>query len=680
MPLRDRLTVLISEPGASSAEPYYPSTWAILKTHAETASDIGPYIDWLDPLFVRGPVDRMLQSVRGRSIDMLGLSCYIWNFDLQCEIARITKAANPSCLVVAGGPEPDHADPGFFQRHPYIDVVVIQDGEIPFAALLTQQLRNHGDLSAVPGLCLPDPVSRVRTYTGSPQVPTDFGPSPYLTQNAFLSAVAHRYDGTINAVWETTRGCPYSCSFCDWGSSTMSKVRRIDMDRVAAEADWIARNRTMFVFLADANFGILPRDPEIAEVIAAAHRRHGYPRFLYYSPAKNNPERAVMVARTLSEAGVSQTHYLAIQHTNPDVLAATERSNIPPAKQVEVVRQLLERGVPVSVQLIVGIPGDTYDRWKGCFADLMEWGVHDDYMAFPYHLLPNAPAADPAFRAKWGVRTAERWVAARQETMRPEGAPDLLLKARLIVETTSFSEGDWARMRTYAGFVRALHNGCLTRLIAQHLRCTHGVSYRAFYEHLIEEGFGAHPVHRAVLDCYTQFAREPEAFEDLPLPEIPEFGGRVEAGRWAFVRLCLDIDRVFETLAACLGARYANAPNLNSVVQFQRDMLILPSYDRDAGKTFTTDRDWLAYFAAIGRQTTAEALPEPSAAPAGQVVVRDRSNGNPRLLHLPLDWNTLEGTARIARWIDRVVIGRSASTRTLFQDVSYADGPPDPTA
>ena len=49
------------------------------------------------------------------------------------------------------------------------------------------------------------------------------------------------------------------------------------------------------------------------------------------------------------------------------------------------------------MQLIVGIPGDSYDRWKTWSTNLMDWGLHDNYQVFNYALLPNAPAADKAF-------------------------------------------------------------------------------------------------------------------------------------------------------------------------------------------------------------------------------------------------------------------------------------------
>jgi hypothetical protein len=46
----------------------------------------------------------------------------------------------------------------------------------------------------------------------------------------------------------------------------------------------------------------------------------------------------------------------------------------------------------------------------------------------------------------------------------------------------------------YAAFVRALHTLGLTRLPSMYLRFTHGVTYREFYDRLIEGHFGSSPL------------------------------------------------------------------------------------------------------------------------------------------------------------------------------------------
>jgi putative methyltransferase len=133
-----------------------------------------------------------------------------------------------------------------------------------------------------------------------------------------------------------------------------------------------------------------------------------YPTHLYYSSAKNNPERTVEIAKRTYDAKLTLEHVLAVQHTDSEVLAGTDRANIPAARYREVLAKLAAHGIASEVQLILGIPGDTVDKWKNCLAELMEWGVHDNFQVSPYALLPNAPAAELKFKAKWQMDMVDR--------------------------------------------------------------------------------------------------------------------------------------------------------------------------------------------------------------------------------------------------------------------------------
>src|SRR5439155_22402978 len=98
----------------------------------------------------------------------------------------------------------------------------------------------------------------------------DVIPSPILS-NLFLA-----YEGTPLGIIETNRGCPYSCTFCDWGSNIASKIRKFSIERVFAELEWCAQHQIAGVMCADANFGVFERDVEIAQKVADLKRQYGF--------------------------------------------------------------------------------------------------------------------------------------------------------------------------------------------------------------------------------------------------------------------------------------------------------------------------------------------------------------------------------------------------------------------
>jgi 2-(S-pantetheinyl)-carbapenam-3-carboxylate methyltransferase len=437
----------------------------------------------------------------------------------------------------------------------------------------------------------------------------------------------------FDVVWETNRGCLYSCNFCDWGSNTMSKVRKFDMERVKAEIDWFARMNVNAIILADANFGILPRDLEIADILNEARSKLGHPKFVHYSPAKNNPERTVEIARKFAASGISPVHPFAIQHTNVEVLAAADRANISADKQRQIAKAVVTEHIPTLVQLIIGIPGDTYDLWKTCLTDLMDWGLHDNYQIFNYTLLPNAPAAEKSFRHEWEVETITRDVPQEGTGQRKKNDTDALTRVDIIVQSKSYSRQDWVKMKTYAAFVRALHNRSLTRLIAIYLHFTHGISYREFYDRIIEDYFGRSSLYKRLTEHFVRFLTNESAFEDVAFDPVPESSLYVEPSQWLFLQICSDFDQYFEQLRSFLMDCFPRAENLASAVDYQRNLILAPSVGQKRDKSFHTDFDWIQYFEKAATLTQYEPLAEPAAIPGAVIEVLDdlsEFEGSPR--------------------------------------------------
>jgi putative methyltransferase len=663
----DRLSVLVSEPQSFHQHPYLPYLWAILKSACDRAGDLDGVIEWREPIYRKGEAGALLRPHVGSPPDVLGLSCYTWNWDLQCELARQVKALSPQCLVVAGGPHPDYKDPDFFRKHPYIDAVAVKDGEITFSRILRALLRGERDLRPLPGLYLPSENGGAPISTGPAEVPTLFDYSPYVEQNAYLEGLIHRHGpGHFDVVWETNRGCPYSCNFCDWGSSTMSKVRRFETDRVKAEIDWFARMKVKSILLADANFGILARDLEIADWLNETRARHGFPRFIHYSPAKNNPERTVEIAKKFVASGISPVHTFAVQHTDVGVLAAADRANISVDKQRQVAKAVVSEGIPTLVQLIAGIPGDSYSLWKGCLTDLMDWGLHDNYQIFNYTLLPNAPAADKENLRRFEIETISRQVPKEGTGQRDADDGDALTRIDIVVKSTSYSRDDWVRMKSYAAFVRALHNRSLTRLVAMYLRFGHGVRYREFYDCLIEGHFARSPLYQALDRHFRAFLTDDAAFEDIPFARIPAHQLRLEASRWVFAELCWDFDRHFDELRSFLLSSFPAATNLGSAIHYQRELVVLPSYDQQRGKSFPIDLDWPSYFERARLLTSHEPLGEPSPIPGARVVVTERSK--------ELEWARRDAAGRWLAWLEHTRDYQRTHSIT-FQHLLLEGGP-----
>jgi len=350
-------------------------------------------------------------------------------------------------------------------------------------------------------------------------------------------------------------------------------------------------------------------------------------------------------------------------------LAATDRQNISVAKQLEIVKSLQVENIPVAVQLILGIPGDTYDLWKTCLTDLMEWGIHDDYWVFSYNLLPNAPAAAKDFVEKWQIKTIERFIPVSPVRKRPKDAPieDFAMKGRLIVETKSFSRSDWVKMQTFSAFVHALHNRGVTRLIAKYLRFSHNMPYRKFYEDVIDNALGASNLYQSIYQNYQHYLVDEQKSEDM---EVDQFKYCLYPSRWLAFQICYHLNSFFADLKEFLTARYPEITNLQSVIEYQKNMIITPA-EVGRRKIFSTEFEWAKYFQIQSQYTVYEPQPEPDWAPGTLVEVRDAGENlqdySSAFSCSDADWNA---------WVSRMLLTRNAAEKNIFSDVrSFRSAP-----
>ena len=280
--------------------------------------------EWLLPIYKRLPVAEAVGQLK--EADEVFFSVYVWNFQLSLAIAKKLDAK-----VTFGGP---HATKDLTKKYPFIDAVST----------------GHIDMEATP--------------------------SPYL-EGTFEPLMQANPDEKWIALWETNRGCPFSCTFCDWGSAVNSKVRKYDMERLRKEVDWFASHEIEYVYCCDANFGMLPRDLEIAQYVAEVKRHTGYPHKLSVQNTKNSTERSYAVQKLLSDEGLNQGVTVSMQSLDKSTLESVKRANISIESFQTIQKRFTEDGVMTYTDLILGLPGETYDSFLDGTVKVIEGGQHN---------------------------------------------------------------------------------------------------------------------------------------------------------------------------------------------------------------------------------------------------------------------------------------------------------------
>lgn len=545
-----------------SGQNYLPYSVALLQTYVRKfAADPARY-RFLPPLYKRIRIADAVEALR--EADIVGFSTYVWNGRISLEIARRLKALKPGIAIIFGGPHVPDRPEDFLRAHPQVDLAVHNEGERTFLNLL-ESFDDRVSWGAIPGISMVKPDGTfVRTKNIDRVRDLDEIPSPFL-EGAFDEIMQANPDESWIGLWETNRGCPFRCTFCDWGSATAAKVTKFGEDRLCREVDWFAEKKIEYIFCCDANFGIQKRDVDIANYVAEVKRAKGYPVALSVQNTKNATERAYETQKILSDAGLNKGVALSMQSVDRPTLEAIKRDNISLGTYMELQRRFTRDKVETYSDLILGLPGETYDSFVRGVDLLMENGQHNRIQFNNLSILPNAEMGDPAYQARYGMVTIESKII-NIHGERVELDDDVPEVQNLVIGTASTPLADWRRTRVFCWMAALLH---FDKLFQIPLILAHGVSGVA-YRDMIESFMSADPARYPMVAEINEFFESEARSIQQGGPEYvfsKEYLGIFwPADEYIFVKLTAEgkFDAFYEEAGRLLGetlrARSANLP------------------------------------------------------------------------------------------------------------------------
>ncbi|MCL2107148.1 MAG: radical SAM protein [Oscillospiraceae bacterium] len=570
---------------------YLPYAVGGLWAYARQAPAVADAYELKELFFLRDSVEDL--AARLENPFLVGFSCYVWNTEYNKALARLVKERFPSCIILFGG---HNVLPGgaTLEEAPYVDFVIHGEGEIPFQALLMELCKEKEnkkeapDWTAVPGLSY-------RTKHGTASNPetvaasvADF-PSPFL-EGIFDSITAAHPEIQWSIVWETNRGCPHHCAYCDWGQHN-AKLRQFSMERLLGEIEWMGANGVEFIWCADANFGILERDEALIDALADSRERTGYPHVFLSQTTKSFNERLFRIVEKLHKSGLEKLGpNLAVQTLTPGVLANIGRVNLEDEAISKWIRRCRQAGYRTHTDLILGLPGETLHSFRLSVEKLFELGQHEGFVYYPCALLPNAQMAEPAYRAKHKLRTTRR--AFMENALEIEEIKEYV---ETIDETASMPHADWLTANFFMLLALANHGYGLLRLAAIYLHTERVVSYADFYTRLLEHCHERPDslLGEVVAIMEKNFTELAHGGDPPPLC-LPGFGfGRMMEDMYFFCRAVLEPDRFFAEAEAFLRQFGLEEDFLAELLRYQRESVLLPGAEK---KTLEFAYDFPAYF------------------------------------------------------------------------------------
>ncbi len=285
--------------------------------------------------FVGEPPETCADRILALDPALVGFSMYVWNRGQALATAAVLKARKPGLVVFAGGAEAT-ADRTGVEADPCIDFVLPGEGE-DLLVETCRRLLEGATPEAIAAWAAPSPVADLATL-----------PSPYL-------------DGTLRpeayggALWELSRGCPFACDFC-FESRGTAGVRRIPMERAAAELDLFVARGIREVFVLDPTFNY--HKVQAKAVLRLIASRTTDIQFFF-------EVRSEFLDREMADlfAAFPCTLQIGLQSAHDAVLRNIGRSFSPQDFEAKLLL-LHQAGVPYGLDLIYGLPGDTLEGFR----------------------------------------------------------------------------------------------------------------------------------------------------------------------------------------------------------------------------------------------------------------------------------------------------------------------------
>lgn len=347
---------------------YIHSNPAIYSLRAYAGKELQPYIA-LAEFTINNKAEEILGGLYRRRPDVIGFSCYIWNWRLVRELLGELPKVLPGTDIWLGGPEVSFGAEEILKNFPMVRGIMKGEGEKTFKELLTFYVRGEedsdsrhkgpeekkgdyfDDLRKIPGLVLPEGRTGERALLDMRELPFFYG-----NLQEFENKIIY---------YETGRGCPFGCGYCL--SSIDKSVRLKGLDTVKRELQFFLDKRVAQVKLTDRTFNCNRRH---AAQIWRYLREHdnGVTNFHFEIAAELLDEEQLELLRSM-RPGLVQLE-IGVQTTNREALKEINRSGDIPcvARMVEAINE--RKNIHIHLDLIAGLPFEDYDSFKKSFNEV----------------------------------------------------------------------------------------------------------------------------------------------------------------------------------------------------------------------------------------------------------------------------------------------------------------------
>jgi radical SAM superfamily enzyme YgiQ (UPF0313 family) len=348
---------------------------------------------------------------------MIGFSCYLWNIERTLWIAGELKRVRPGLKIIIGGPEVT-ADNVWVLDHPAVDYAAIGEGEQTFADLLEALSHDERPSAPIEGLYVHNGVAPAFRR---PLAKLDDVSSPYLA--GILDAADEQM-----LLLETIRGCIFKCKFCYYPKS-YDDLYFVSEEKIVANLEHARRRGAREVVLLDPT---LNQRRDFGGFLKLLARCNPERQFTYFGELRAEGI-TTEIARLLREANFTEVE-IGLQSIDPLAMELMDRNNNLTAFE-RGARAMLDGGIKVKVDLIIGLPGDTISSVRRGIEYVRSSGLYSEVQVFNLAILPGTAFRQEAEAHGLVYQDRPPYYVLQTPTLTIEQMYELMEEAQEVFET-----------------------------------------------------------------------------------------------------------------------------------------------------------------------------------------------------------------------------------------------------
>ncbi len=595
-----------------SGQHYLPLAAGMLQAYAQKHSARPENYEFFPTIFKFMRTEEASEILS--SCDIIGVSSYVWGEQNSLAIAKDYKRRNPNGIVIFGGPQvPDskkqfrrvrtaelsteelqrkrmHFTEDFHRAYPFIDIAIHGEGERVFTKILEQMaIDSCYDKSRILSASYLDANGSFHFNAKLERMKDGElaeAPSPFIT-GVFDKLMTANPNQKWILMYETDRGCPYQCTYCDWGGATEDRISRFPMEQIYADIMWAGEHHVPYAFLCNANFGILERDIQISQFFAESKAKFGYPEGVSTQNAKNPKKHTIEALKVLERAGLNKATVMSQQSLNAATLKAVRRDNMKLDEYYEMQRQLAAEGVYTMTDIIIPMPEETNQSIIEGISTLITNGQHNRIQFNNLSILRNTEMGDPEYQERYSMDII------RTKIINGHGKKNASVSGieeyqELVVGTNTMPGPDWIKTRVLCWMVNLIYFNKLLQIPIITLHEVYGIPYKDVFKFLVQEPSRSNdlPIFKEIYEFFEKTARDMQngtQEEFIHSPEWLDIWWPVE--EYAFIKLCVEgkIQRFYQEAANIMVGFITDksATPLSNALLLNMSLLKMPFQTQD---------------------------------------------------------------------------------------------------